>query len=50
MSDPNPPAQPADLDGKDEPDETDRADYPDAVEGTGSARDDEPGLDEPLER
>ena len=31
------------------PDETDDPDYPDTVEGTGSARDDEPVLDEPIE-
>ncbi len=32
------------------PDESDDPDYPDNVEGTGSERDDEPSLDEPIER
>lgn len=31
------------------PDESDDPDYPDTIEGTGS-RDDEPSLDEPIER
>lgn len=39
----------ADPDPKQVPDETDDPDYPEKVEGTGSARDDEPTLDEPLE-
>jgi hypothetical protein len=39
----------ADLDPKAVPDETDDPGYPGTVEGTGSARDDEPDLDEPLD-
>ena len=39
----------ADSDPKRVPDETDDPGYPETVEGTGSARDDEPVLDEPLE-
>ncbi len=37
----------ADTEPKAVPDETDDPAYPDTVEGTGSARDDEPDLDEP---
>ncbi len=35
---------------KDFADETDTPEYPENVEGTGSERDDEPTLDEPIER
>lgn len=40
----------ADLDPKHVPDETDSPDYPDSVEYTGTPRDEEPDLDEPIER
>lgn len=40
---------PYDPDPLQVPDETDDPDYPDTVEGTGSERDDEPVLDEPIE-
>ncbi|MEO6604656.1 MAG: hypothetical protein ABIN55_03490 [Aeromicrobium sp.] len=42
--------EPAEEHPKAVPDETDDPDYPDTVEGTGSQRDDEPVLDEPIER
>ena len=45
MSDP----EHADPDLKDVPDETDDPAYPGTVEGTGSERDDEPVLDEPID-
>lgn len=49
MTEQNPPPEPADHQPKVVPDETNDPDYPDTVEGTGSEREDEPGLDEPIE-
>ena len=45
MTEQNPPPEPADHQPTVVPDDPD---YPDTVEGTGSEREDEPGLDEPV--